>query len=197
MASSSVGNLFRKLVGPTSRGAAAAALPGAGINFALGALSGNPAAGVAYAAGDFLLNYPLVGLARKIAPGTPGGMATIRTKTGQLIQKEIPHMPSQLESGVNFAASLASAPLVDIATQGKLYPQAQQVAQVEPTQQSQEQQLYQQALQRQQINQLEQQALAPGTQFQMQGIEQTAFHYPGITLPPDILALLQSNQANA
>lgn len=191
MASSSIGNLFRRLVGPASRSAAAAALPGAGINLALGALSGNPAAGAAYAAGDFLLNYPLIGLARRIAPGTPGGMATIRTAAGKVIEKEIPHMPSQLESAVNFGGSLLAAPLVDIATQGKLYPQTQQVAQVEPTQQSQEQQLYQQALQRQQINQLQQQALAPGTQFQMQGIEQTAFHYPGITLPPDMQELIQ------
>ena len=87
MASSSIGNLFRRLVGPASRSAAAAALPGAGINLALGALSGNPAAGAAYAAGDFLLNYPLIGLARRIAPGTPGGMATIRTAAGKVIEK--------------------------------------------------------------------------------------------------------------
>jgi hypothetical protein len=51
--------------------------------------------------------------------------------------------------------------------------------------------LYQQTLQRQSINRLQQQALAPGTQFQMQGIEQTAFHYPGITLPPEMLELME------
>jgi hypothetical protein len=61
----------------------------------------------------------------------------------------------------------------------------------EPTNMSQEQQSYQQATQRQQINRLQQQALSPGTQFQMQGLEHT-FHYPGVTLPPETLAMLQS-----
>lgn len=172
----------------TSRQAAKAALPGAGLNFAVGTLSGGPVAGAAYAAGDFLLNYPLLGLARKYFPGTPGGSAVITTKEGKTIKRDVPYTPSNVESGVNLVASLASMPIVDYVTQGALYQQQQQV---EPVQQSQEQQIYQQATQRQYINNLKTQALAPGTQFQMQGIEQT-FHYPGITLPPETLELLQS-----
>jgi hypothetical protein len=50
-----------------------------------------------------------------------------------------------------------------------LMPQA-----VEPTQISQEQQIMQQMMQRQAVNNLQApQAVAPGTQFQAQGIEQT------------------------
>lgn len=180
--------LLNLLKSKTSVDAAKAALPGAGLNFALGALTGNPTAGVAYAAGDFLLNYPLVGLARKIAPGTPAGTATIRTKAGQTITKEVPYTPSNLEQGVNLGASFLSAPLVDIATKGALYQQNQTI---QPTQLSQEQQIYQQAQQRQAVNRLEAQALSPGTQFQMQGLEHT-FHYPGLTLPPEVLELIQS-----
>lgn len=177
--------LGRLLTSQTSRQAAKAALPGAGLNFAVGTLTGGPVAGAAYAAGDFLLNYPLVGMARKAFPGTPGGRAVITTAEGKQIKKDIPYAPSAVEQGVNLTASLASMPLVDLATQGALYQNAQIV---QPTNISQEQQIYQQAIQRQQINNLQQQALAPGTQFQMQGVEQT-LHYPGVTLPPEVLAV--------
>jgi hypothetical protein len=146
-----------------------------------------PVAGAAYAAGDFLLNYPVVAAARKMFPGTPAGTATIVTKTGEKIVKELPYMPSNVENALNMGASLASMPLVDAVTQGALYNQVQAV---EPTNISQEQQIYQQTVQRQKVNNLQQQALAPGTQFQAQGIEQT-FHYPGMTLPPQVLAALQ------
>lgn len=183
-------SLGKLLTSQTSRQAAKAALPGAALNFAVGTLAGGPVAGAAYAAGDFLLNYPLVGAARKMFPGTPGGMAVIKAKDGTISKREIPYSPSNVESGVNLIASLGSMPLVDYVTQGALYQQEQQA---EPVQQSQEQQIYQQASQRQYLNNLHAQALAPGTQFQMQGIEQT-FHYPGITLPPETLQLLQSVQ---
>jgi hypothetical protein len=171
----------------TSRQAAKAAIPGAALNFAVGTLAQGPAAGAAYAAGDFLLNYPLVGLARKKFPGTPGGQAVITTPKGQQITTKVPYAPSQVEQAINLGASLASMPIVDLATQGALYQNAQVL---EPTNISQEQQIYQQALQRQAVNNLGQQALAPGTQFQMQGIEQT-FHYPGVTLPPEVLAAMR------
>ena len=182
--------LGKLLTSQTSRQAAKAALPGAALNMAIGTMAQGPVAGAAYAAGDFLLNYPLVGLARKFFPGTPGGTATIKTKAGKVLTKELAYAPSAVENAVNLTASLGSMPLVDLVTQGALYNQTQQV---EPTNISQEQQIYQQAVQRQQVNNLQQQALSPGTQFQMQGIEQT-FHYPGITLPPDALALLQQQQ---
>ena len=177
-----------KIIGSaTSRQAAKAAIPGAAMNFALGTLTQGPAAGAAYAAGDFLLNYPLVGLARKIAPGTPAMEAIVKNKkTGLPETKQLPYQPSALEQGVNLGASLLSMPLVDTVTQGALYSQAQTV---QPTNISQEQQIYQQNIQRQQVNGLDRQALARGTQYQMQGLSQ-GFHYPGVTLPPETLALL-------
>ena len=183
--------LLKLLGSKTSIAAAKAAVPGALINAGLGTLTQGPVAGLAYGAGDFLLNYPLVGMARKLAPGVPGGMAKIKTPEGKIVTRELGYQPSNVEQGVNFAASLASMPVVDLVTQGALYPQHQVV---QPGVQSQEQQIYQQATQRERINGLQQQALAPGTQFQAQGIEQT-FHYPGITLPPETLALLQEMEA--
>lgn len=182
--------LGKLLLSKTSKDAALASIPGAALNFAVGTLTGGPVAGAAYAAGDFLTNYPLVGAARKLFPGTKGGMATIKAKDGTITQREIPYAPSRVEAGVNMVGSLASMPLVDYVTQGALVNQAQQVT---PAVQAQEAQITQQTAQRQAINSLQAQALAPGTQFQMQGLEQP-FHYPGITLPPETLELLRGLQ---
>jgi len=160
----------------TSRQAAAEALPGAGLNLAMGMLAGGPKAGFAYAAGDFLLNYPLVALARKISPAVEKEIKDVAT--GVVTSKP---MPSRLEQGVNFAASMASAPLVDYVTQGSLYPQI-------PTQEAQEQQ---QLLQRQLINQQQEaQQLAPGTMYQTVGLPRFQSPVPGITLPDETLRLL-------
>lgn len=182
-----LGNAARqigKLLGSkTSREAAQTVLPGAGVNAALGAVIGGPKAAVGYAAGDFLLNYPLVGLARKYFPGTE---ATLKLPGGKSVQQ---YMPSKVEQGVNLGASLLSAPITDIVTGGALLP-----TQVMPTQMSQEQQEYQQLIQRQQLNDLQTQALSPGTMYQMQGIEHTAFHYPGLTLPQNVLRQMQEEQ---
>ena len=168
------------IAGKTSRQAAAEALPGAGLNFAMGMLAGGPKAGLAYAGGDFLLNYPLVALARKISPAVEKEIKDVAT--GVVTSKP---MPSRLEQGVNFAASMASAPLVDYVTQGSLYPQMQPQA---LSQNSQEQQ---QLLQRQLINrQQEAQQLAPGTMYQTVGLPRFQSPVQGITLPDETLRLL-------
>lgn len=186
-------NILRTLGGPASRQAAKAALPGAGINFAIGALTQGPVAGLAYGAGDFLLNYPVVAAARKYFPGTPGGKAVLTDAAGKKTVREIPYSPSTVENVANLGASFASMPLVDYVTQGALLP----IAQIEPPNISQERQVLQQNNQRQTVNNLMQaQTVAPGTQFQTQGIEHT-FHYPGITLPPELLAQLQEQQGRA
>jgi hypothetical protein len=182
--------LLKKLGSQTSREAAKAALPGAAVNAAIGTLSGGPVAGLTYAVGDFLANYPVVAGARTFFPGTPGGKAIIDIGGGKTIREQLGYAPSRVESAANFAASLASMPLVDYVTQGALLP----TAQIEPPNISQERQVIQQNSQRQTVNNLMQpQSVAPGTQFQTQGIEQT-LHYPGITLPPEVLAQLQQQQ---
>jgi len=177
-------SLLKNLGTQGSKAAAKAALPGVGLNFAIGTLAGGPAAGAAYAAGDFLLNYPLIRTAKRLFPGTPATIS-YKTKAGEKIVKDIVQ-PSGAETAANILGSFVSAPLVDYATQGALLAQNQ----IEPKNISQEQQLYQQSMQRQAVNNLKQQALAPGTQFQMQGLEHT-FHYPGMTLPPEVLRRLQ------
>jgi hypothetical protein len=182
MFSGALQKLGKAVGSQTSRQAAKAALPGAALNAAVGTVLGGPVAGVGYAAGDFLLNYPVVAGARKLFPGAT---ETVIDAAGKSATR---YVPSRVEQGVNLAASLASAPLTDLVTGGALLPQ-----QVTPADMSQTQQIYQQSLQRQNVNDLKTQALSPGTQYQMQGLEHT-FHYPGLTLPPEMLAMLQENQ---
>jgi len=179
-----LGNALKSIVktlgGEASRNAAAEALPGAGLNLAMGMLTGGPKAGLAYAGGDFLLNYPLVALARKISPAVEKEIKDVATG---VVTKQL--VPSGLEKGVNFTASLGSAPLVDYVTQGSLYPQ------IQPQAVSQNAQEQQQLLQRQLINRQQQaQQVAPGTMYQTVGLPRFQSPVPGITLSDETLRLL-------
>ena len=104
---------FIEKLGPSAK----FALPGAGINAAIGMLTGGPVAALAYGAGDLLLNTPAIAAARVAKPGRT---ADLVNKAGKVIQKDF-YSPSGLETGVNIAASFASYPLVDLATGGRLY----------------------------------------------------------------------------
>ena len=104
---------FIEKLGPSAQ----FALPGAGINAAIGMLTGGPVAALAYGAGDLLLNTPAIAAARVAKPGRT---ADLVNKAGKVIQKDF-YSPSGLEQGVNIGASFASYPLVDLATGGRLY----------------------------------------------------------------------------
>tara|TARA_R100000406_G_scaffold28983_1_gene18664 strand:- start:464 stop:892 length:429 start_codon:yes stop_codon:yes gene_type:complete len=104
---------FIEKLGPSAK----FAIPGAGINAAIGMLTGGPVAALAYGAGDLLLNTPAIAAARVAKPGRT---ADLVSKAGKVIQKDF-YSPSGLETGVNIAASFASYPLVDLATGGRLY----------------------------------------------------------------------------
>ena len=198
------GQLVKKLLGALSSKSsvdvAKGALPGAGINALIGGLTAGPMGAVGYGAGDFLLNYPVMRMARKISPGTKELVTNVAT--GKVTER---FSPSPLEMGANITASLFSPLAVDFATGGALTPQAAQIReeeeaaqlmaqqqQVMPVEQSQAQQTVQELLQRHRVNKMPMgnMSLSPNTMFQLQGIEQTAFHYPGVTLPPEMKELL-------
>lgn len=191
--------LKRFLSGRTSASVARQALPGAAINAALGLVTGGPGAAVAYGAGDLLLNYPLMRTARRLRPGTQEAVTNLAT--GEITRR---YAPSALETGANVTASLLSPIVTDVVTGGAFGPKptqaqadeaialVQQQQQVVPSNQSQQQQTYQELMQRHLVNRIPmgRQALSPGTMYQMQGIEHTPFHYPGVTLPPEFMELL-------
>lgn len=196
-----VKSLLGALTSKRSVDVAKGALPGAAINAVIGGLTAGPMGAIGYGAGDFLLNYPLMRMARKVSPGTKELVTNVAT--GKVTER---FSPSALETGANITASLFSPIAVDFATGGALTPQAaqlrqeeaaqlaaQQYQQITPVEQSQSQQTMQALLQRHRVNNLPlgAMALSPNTMFQMQGIEQTAFHYPGVTLPPEMKELLQ------
>ena len=101
-----LGNFIKEL-GPAAQQAAL----GTGLTAGFGLLTGGPAAALAYGAGDFLLNVPAIALARKFSPGTA------RT----LMQVDKNNKPSMLQNIANIGASVATYPVVDILTQGRLY----------------------------------------------------------------------------
>jgi hypothetical protein len=186
----------RAFTGPGAKETLKATLPGAGLNLALGTLTGGPVEGLAYAAGDLLLNYPALRAARKLAPGKQQQIKDLAT--GKITQS---YAPSMVENVTNIGASIGSGALVsnllapkqqqaEAAAQEFL---AQRAQQVNPALQSQPQQLDQQILQRATVNQLplNQQNLSPNTMYQMQGLEHTEFHYPGVTLPPELLEMIR------
>lgn len=196
-----VKSLLGALTSKRSVDVAKGALPGVAINAVIGGLTAGPMGAIGYGAGDFLLNYPLMRMARKVSPGTKELVTNVAT--GKVTER---FSPSALETGANITASLFSPIAVDLATGGTLTPQAaqlrqeeaaqlaaQQYQQITPVEQSQSQQTMQALLQRHRVNNLPlgAMALSPNTMFQMQGIEQTAFHYPGVTLPPEMKELLQ------
>ena len=156
---------FARLLGYASRnkdlvGNVAA---GSALSAGFGMMSGGPVAGLAYGLGDLATALPLTALARKARPPKS---RLVEVAPGKF---EPENVPSRLETAANIGGSLVS-PLATEALMGGLMTQPQ----VTPTQISQEQQIMQQMMQRQAINNLEApQSVAPGTQFQAQGIEQT------------------------
>jgi len=138
---------------------------GSALSAGFGLMAGGPGAGLAYGLGDLVTALPLTLGARKLRPPKSTGRR-IEVAPGKF-EAEI--VPSRLESAANIGGSLIS-PFLTESLVGGLMTQPQPT----PTQISQEQQIMQQMMQRQGINDLQvPQAVAPGTQFQAQGIEQT------------------------
>jgi hypothetical protein len=188
MAAPLMKGLLNLLASKNSIGVAKNALPGAAINALMGGIVAGPAGAFGYGAGDFLLNYPLMRLARKISPATKEMVTNV--KTGIIKERQV---PSGLEQGANLVASLLSPLATDLATGGSLLPKAPQAL---PIDQSQPAQVLQTVRQREVLNNVSANAmsLSPGTLFQTSGVDQRAFHYPGMTLPPEILAQLQEQR---
>lgn len=136
---------------------------GSALSAGFGMMGGGPVAGLVYGLGDLAVTLPLTAAARKIRPAKS---RRVEVSPGKFEQELV---PSRLETAANTGGSLVS-PFATEALLGGMMPQPNVV----PTQVSQEQQIMQQMMQRQAINSLETpQAVAPGTQFQSQGIEQT------------------------
>lgn len=136
---------------------------GSALSAGFGMMAGGPAAGLAYGLGDLAFALPLTAAARKIRPPKSRRVEVAPGK----FEEEL--VPSRLETAANLGGSLVSPIATEAIAGGLLYP-----PQPTPTQISQEQQIMQQMMQRQGINDLQvPQAVAPGTQFQAQGIEQT------------------------
>ena len=110
------------------RPAAGQAAIGTALTAGYGLLSGSPQAALAYGAGDFLLNVPAIALARRFSPGTARRLMQVDKKDKPIIDPKTKKPivrdvedPSMLQNIANIGASVATYPVVDILTQGRLY----------------------------------------------------------------------------
>jgi hypothetical protein len=131
---------------------------GSALTAGFGLLAGGPKAAAAYGAADFLAAYPATLLARKLGSKITKPVMGIAPKTLQ----------GGLETVANLGASIVSPVAVDALAGKALYPETAQ------GNVPQQQQVAQEMEQRAAINGLQTpQLVSPGTQFQMQGLEQT------------------------
>jgi hypothetical protein len=132
---------------------------GSALTAGFGLLAGGPKAAAAYGAADFLAAYPATLLARTLGSKITKPVMGIAPKTLQ----------GGLETVANLGASIVSPVVVDAVIGKSLYPET-----VQQNNLSQQQQVTQEMEQRAAINGLQNpQLVSPGTQFQMQGLEQT------------------------
>lgn len=136
-------------------------VPGSLLSGAFGMMAGGPALGLGSAALDFAVSYPITKLARLARPPKRSTTNFVRDPSGKMV----PAMePSRLEGAANIGGMILSSQLG-----ASLLPFGPAV---QPTDNSQEQTLMHEMMQRQLVNDLQvPQAVAPGTQFQMSGIE--------------------------
>jgi hypothetical protein len=131
---------------------------GSALTAGFGLLAGGPKAAAAYGAADFLAAYPATLLARKLGSKITKPVMGIDPKT----------VRGGLETVANLGASIVSPIAVDAVAGKALYPETAQ------GNVPQQQQIAQEMEQRAAINNLQTpQLVSPGTQFQMQGLEQT------------------------
>lgn len=143
------------------RGAVPSAIMTTGFNI-LGGV--DPMTSVIAGATDLGINVGGMKLAGRYAPGTLGKLSYTDAKGKTITRNE--YIPSAAQNVVQGLAPVAASMAVTPLIQNQL--QAQQQQEMDQTVS-----LQQQAMQRQLINGDLTQALSPGTQFQMQGLEQT------------------------
>jgi predicted aconitase with swiveling domain len=162
-----LGNLgmLRPAVGEETQAILRNAVPSAIMTTGFNILGGvDPMTSVVAGAADLGINVGGMKLAGRYAPGTMGKLSYTDNKGKTLTRNEyVPSGPQNIVQGLApVAASMAVMPLIQ-----------NQMQQQQQKEMDQTVSLQQQAMQRQLINGDLTQALSPGTQFQLQGMEQT------------------------
>lgn len=150
-------------------------LPGAVTTGLLSTLStGNPVAGVAVGAADLVGSTALARGLGKLGPRFAGKYQTVIPEGRKPTKQFTPSLAQNIGMGVGSVGSvLAIEPLFAGNQLSQLNSQEIQQLTDEPLNMDQTATTQQQLIQRQLIDQLKNQALSPGTMFQMQGVEST------------------------
>lgn len=151
------------------------AAPGAITTGILSTLStGNPVAGLAVAGADLIGSTALARGLGKISPKLAGRYETIIPEGGKAYKQYTPSLAQNIGMGVGSIGSImAIEPIFAGQQLGQLNQQQIQQLTAEPLNMDQTATTQQQLIQRQLIDQVKNQALSPGTMFQMQGVEST------------------------
>lgn len=179
--------LGKAMLSPSTKEAAKASIPGAIVGSAFTALGGGglPAT-VATGLLDVGLSTAGARLAGKVTPEMLGKVMPQRA--ARFITGAKPGEMSTLQNvamgGGSIAAAMAAIPLYPSQELVNLSPAQLQQLIAEPVAMDQTATTEQQLMQRDLINQLQGEALSPGTMFQMQGIESTLGR--GLTVDPRI-----------
>jgi len=157
--------MTRPVIGDETQAILRGAVPSAIMTTGFNMLGGvDPMTSVIAGAADLGMNVGGMKLAGRYAPGTLGKLSYTDAKGKTITRNE--YIPSAAQNVVQGLAPVAASMAVTPLIQNQL--QAQQQQEMDQTIS-----LQQQAMQRQLINGDLTQALSPGTQFQMQGLEQT------------------------
>jgi hypothetical protein len=124
----------------------------------------NPLTALAAGAIDLGMNYGGIQLAGKYSPGNLGKLSYTDPRTKELVEHN-QFIPSRMQRGVQMVAPIASSLAIMPLIQAQEQQQPEQIDQTVSTDQ--------QIMQRQYINNLQNQTVSPGTNFQMQGLEST------------------------
>lgn len=179
--------LGKAMLSPSTKEAAKASIPGAIVGSTFTALGGGglPAT-VATGLLDVGLSTAGARLAGKVTPEMLGKVMPQRA--ARFIAGAKPGEMSTLQNvamgGGSIAAAMAAIPLYPSQELVNLSPAQLQQLIAEPVAMDQTATTEQQLMQRDLINQLQGEALSPGTMFQMQGIESTLGR--GLTVDPRI-----------
>lgn len=152
------GKLFQSLLN-TAKQVATPALTSGALTTGMSLLTGSsPGAALAYGLGDTIASGGSVAAVRALRPKSYQTKRVKNLETGQI---ETQTKGSRLEVPANIAASIGTGYGLSSILEQRLVP----------TNYSQEQQIMAQMIERAQVNGLPVQAVAPGTQFQMAGME--------------------------
>ena len=165
VAEKSAGTAVKRGMSDMSKAMLQDAVPNAVLTAGFNLIGGaSPLTALAAGAIDLGMNYGGMQLAQQYSPGHLGKLSYTDPRTKELVEHN-QFIPSRMQRGVQMVAPIASSMAIMPLLQAQDQQQPEAMDQTESTEQ--------QLLQRQYVNNLGQQLVSPGTNFQLAGLQST------------------------